>query len=184
MTETRRILDGAGVAADLDRIAREILASDNSTEGLAIIGIRRRGVPIADRIAERIAKLSGQAPRTGTLDITLYRDDLTLVADQPLVHGTEIEFNLDGMRVVLTDDVLFTGRTVRSAIDAIFALGRPAKIELAVLVDRGFRELPIEANYVGQKIETRRDEIVHVHLVEVDGSDLIEIVEPSKEGAK
>jgi pyrimidine operon attenuation protein/uracil phosphoribosyltransferase len=99
------------------------------------------------------------------------------------VHGTEIEFALDGMRVVLTDDVLYTGRTVRSAIDAVFALGRPAKIELAVLVDRGFRELPIEANYVGQRVKTERDQIVHVHLVEVDGSDLIEVVKPSKEGA-
>ena len=183
MTETRKILDGAGVAADLDRITREILASDGSTENLAIIGIRRRGVPIAERIAERIAKISGEAPRVGTLDITPYRDDLTLVADQPLVHGTEIEFALDGMRVVLTDDVLYTGRTVRSAIDAVFALGRPAKIELAVLVDRGFRELPIEANYVGQRVKTERDQIVHVHLVEVDGSDLIEVVKPSKEGA-
>lgn len=183
MTETRKIRDGAGVAADLDRIAREILASDGSTERLAIIGIRRRGVPIAERIAERVTKLAGEAPRTGTLDITLYRDDLTLVADQPVVHGTEIEFPVDGMRVILTDDVLYTGRTVRSAIDAIFALGRPAKIELAVLVDRGFRELPIEANYVGQRVQTQRDEIVHVHLVEVDGSDLIEVVEPSKEGA-
>lgn len=179
MADTRRILDGEGLSADLERLASEILAGDDSGRDLAVIGIRRRGVPIAERIAALIAAKRGEAPLTGVLDITLYRDDLSLVAAQPVVHGTEIDFSVDDLRVVLTDDVLFTGRTVRSAIDAIFALGRPAKIELAVLVDRGFRELPIEANYVGQTVETQRDEIVHVHLREVDGKDLVEVVQPT-----
>lgn len=180
----RQILDGAGLAKELDAIAAGILNSCGSdTDRLAIIGIRRRGVPIAERVAEKIQAITGKVPATGVLDITLYRDDLTLVADQPVVHGTEIDFPIDGLHVVLTDDVLFTGRTVRSAIDALFALGRPAKIELAVLVDRGYRELPIEATYVGTKVETRRDEIVHVHLTEVDGQDLVEVVEPTGEPA-
>jgi pyrimidine operon attenuation protein/uracil phosphoribosyltransferase len=177
MAEDRRVLDGAGITADLERLASEILANGDSIDDLAIIGIRRRGVPIAERIAKLIAAKTGEAPRTGVLDITLYRDDLSLVAAQPVVHGTEIDFATDDLRVVLTDDVLFTGRTVRAAIDALFALGRPKKVELAVLVDRGFRELPIEATYVGETVETDRAEIVHVHLTEIDGKDLVEIVQ-------
>lgn len=177
----RQILNGGGLTQELDKLSHEILNTAGSdTSRLAIIGIRRRGVPLAERIAKIIQKTTGQPVQTGALDITLYRDDLTLVADQPVVRATEIDFPIDGMHIVLCDDVLFTGRTVRSAIDALFALGRPAKIELAVLVDRGFRELPIQANYVGRKVETGRDEIVHVHLTEVDGQDLVEIVAPVK----
>lgn len=173
----RSILDAAGLSRALDKLAEEILERGNDLERLAIIGIRRRGVPIAERLTERIAKIAGGQPRTGALDITLYRDDLSMIAAQPVVHGTEVEFPVDGLRVVLTDDVLFSGRTVRSAIDALFHLGRPAKIELAVVVDRGWRELPIEANYVAEKIETTRQETVHVNLQEVDGSDGVEVVE-------
>lgn len=174
----RQILDEAGLGEALDALAGQILEhGGGDLDRLAIIGIRRRGVPMAERIAERIEARAGRRPRTGALDITLYRDDLSLIADQPVVHGTEIDFPVDGLRVVLCDDVLFTGRTVRSAIDALFGLGRPAKVELAVLVDRGHRELPIEANYVARKLETSPDEIVHVHLREVDGRDLVEVVE-------
>ena len=180
----RRILDGAGVTQALEQIARSIQAGAAQGLPLAVIGIRRRGVPLAERIAALIAGLAPEAaPRSGALDITLYRDDLTLVADQPVVHATEIPFALDGMRVVLVDDVLYTGRTVRAAIDALFALGRPSRIELAVLVDRGHRELPIQADHVGARVETRREESVHVHVQEIDGEDLVEVVPaPEKRG--
>ena len=166
----RRVLDADGVTAALDRMAVEIGARTTPPRGLAVIGVRRRGVPLAERLAERLAR-GGLKPRQGALDITLYRDDLSLVADQPVVHATEIDFPVDDLRVVLVDDVLFTGRTVRSAIDAIFALGRPARIELAVLVDRGHRELPFSPDYVGLRLETERAERVEVCLSEIDAGD-------------
>ena len=169
----RNVLDAKGVEEALDRLAAAIAARPHG-EDLAVIGIRRRGVPLAERLAGRLAKLS---PRVGSLDITLYRDDLSLIADQPVVHATEIDFALDGLRVVLVDDVLFTGRTTRSAIDALFALGRPARIELAVLVDRGHRELPFAADYVGQTVETQRSERVEVSVNELDGSDGVKVTQ-------
>ncbi|HBP17735.1 MAG TPA: bifunctional pyr operon transcriptional regulator/uracil phosphoribosyltransferase PyrR [Planctomycetes bacterium] len=169
----RNVLDAKGVEEALDRLAAAIAARPHG-EDLAVIGIRRRGVPLAERLAGRLAKLS---PRVGSLDITLYRDDLSLIADQPVVHATEIDFPLDGLRVVLVDDVLFTGRTTRSAIDALFALGRPARIELAVLVDRGHRELPFAADYVGQTVETQRSERVEVSVTELDGSDGVKVTQ-------
>lgn len=164
------MLDAAGVNAALDRMAEEIAGRATPARGLAVIGIRRRGVPLAERLAARLGA-RGIELRQGALDITLYRDDLSLVADQPVVHATEIEFAVDGLRVVLVDDVLFTGRTVRSAIDAIFALGRPARIELAVLIDRGHRELPFSPDYVGLKTPTEATERVKVCLSEIDASD-------------
>ena len=181
------ILDGGGLEAALERMAAEIIAGPSGDDApvpappLAIIGIRRRGVPIAERLARRIEALAGQRPLTGALDITLYRDDLTLVADQPVVHATEIEFPIDDLRVVLTDDVLYTGRTVRSAIDALFALGRPSRIELAVVVDRGHREMPIEANYVAERVKTTRRQTIEVNLTEVDGTDEVAVVELDEE---
>lgn len=173
---TRTILDKKAVDACMDRLAREIIKKGGSLDDLAIIGIRRRGVPIAERVAERIRELKGQPPRTGALDITLYRDDLTLVAAQPVVSKTEIDYPVEGLRVVLCDDVLFTGRTVRAAMDALLAIGRPARIELAVLVDRGFRELPIEANHVAERVDTTLNEVVKVHLAEIDGADFVEVI--------
>jgi len=171
----RSLLDAAGVEGAIKAIASAVLDRDADLGQLAIIWIRRRGVPLAERVAARIQASGGGPVPTGVLDITLYRDDLSLVAAQPVVHGTEIEFPIDGLRVVLVDDVLYTGRTIRAAIDALFGLGRPSRIELAVLVDRGHRELPIEANYVGVKVETEADEIVHVHVSELDGQDLVEV---------
>lgn len=173
---SRRILDKKAVDTCMDRLARDILKKTTNFDDLAIIGIRRRGVPIAERVAARILEIKGKAPRTGALDITLYRDDLTLVAAQPVVNRTEIDYPVEGLRVVLCDDVLYTGRTVRAAMDALLAIGRPARIELAVLVDRGFRELPIEANYVAEHVDTTANEVVKVHLAEIDGEDFIEIV--------
>jgi len=178
----RQILDAAGVDAALDDLATQLLERGSDLAHLAVIGIRRRGAPIAERLVAKIAARTGEAPpRLGILDITLYRDDLTLVADQPVVSGTEIPFPVDGLRVVLTDDVLFTGRTTRAAIDALFAIGRPAKIELAVLVDRGHRELPIAADYAAVTVQTERAEQVLVHMAEIDGDDLVEVV--PQEGA-
>ena len=177
MSGGRRILDASGVERGLDRLARSIAGGVRPDLRLAVIGIRRRGVPLAERLTQRIAALGDPAPLSGALDITLYRDDLTLVADAPVVHRTEIPFAVDGLRVVLVDDVLYTGRTVRAAIDALFSLGRPAKIELAVLVDRGHRELPFQADHVAERVETRREESVHVHLREVDGEDFVEVTQ-------
>lgn len=176
MAAGRRILDKKAVDACMDRLARDILKKSRSLDDLAIIGIRRRGVPIAERVAERIKELEGQTPRTGALDITLYRDDLTLVAAQPVVSKTEIDYPVEGLRVVLCDDVLFTGRTVRAAMDALLAIGRPARIELAVLVDRGFRELPVEANYVAERVDTTLNQVIKVHLAEIDGEDFVEVL--------
>jgi pyrimidine operon attenuation protein/uracil phosphoribosyltransferase len=143
---------------------------------LAIVGIRRRGVPLGKRLADVLGGRLGKKPLFGILDITLYRDDLTLVAEQPVVSGTEIDFKVEGKRIVLVDDVLFTGRTVRAAIDALMDLGRPAKIELAVVVDRGWRELPIEANHVAERVTTTLREVIKVHVKEIDGDDGAEVV--------
>jgi pyrimidine operon attenuation protein/uracil phosphoribosyltransferase len=164
------------VRETITSLARQIAQEGKNLGNLAIVGIRRRGVPLAQRISAQIEKLYGVKPELGTLDITLYRDDLSLVAVQPVVHGTEINFNVEGKRIVLIDDVLYTGRTVRAAISEIVDFGRPAKIELAVLVDRGHRELPIAADYVGKKIETRRDELVDVLLTETDGEDKVVVI--------
>ena len=171
----RVVLESLQIRDAVVSLAREITADGGNLENLAIVGIRRRGVPLAQRISAEIERRYGAKLELGLLDITLYRDDLSLVAVQPVVHGTEINFNVEGKRIVLVDDVLFTGRTVRAAISEILDFGRPAKIELAVLVDRGHRELPIAADYVGKKIETRRNELVDVLLTETDGEDRVVI---------
>jgi pyrimidine operon attenuation protein/uracil phosphoribosyltransferase len=171
----RRLLDANGTQDAIEKLG--IMTTERGLDSLAIVGIRRRGVPIAARMAQAIEKAKGKRPLVGALDITLYRDDLSLVAAQPVVSGTEIDFPVEGKRIVLVDDVLFTGRTVRSAIDALIDLGRPAKIELAVLVDRGWRELPIEANYASLKVDTSLKEVIKVHVKEIDGSDYVEVVE-------
>jgi len=173
--ERKRILDAEGVAGRIGELAEAIVARGDDTADLAVIGIRRRGVPIAERVAARIGELTGRPPRSGALDITLYRDDLSLVADQPVVHATEIEFPVDGLRCVLVDDVLFTGRTIRAAMEALFALGRPGRVELAVLVDRGHRELPIQADYAARTLDTSASEIVDVRVEEIDGEDGVEV---------
>lgn len=170
----RRFLDRESIAAAIDRLCEQVVHA--GTENLAIVGIKRRGVPIAERMVKRIKELFGKDVKYGTLDITLYRDDLTQVADDPVIKGQDFDFKLEGTRVVLTDDVLYTGRTVRAAMDALIRHGRPAKIELAVLVDRGHREFPIEANYAPFRISTTDREVVKVHLDEVDGQEDVEIV--------
>ncbi len=159
----------------ITRLAHEIVERNKGTANLALVGIRTRGVPLAHRIAERIEEAEGSPVPVGTLDITLYRDDLTQVGPQPLVRKTEIPFSIDDKTIVLVDDVLFTGRTTRAALDCLADLGRPEAIRLAVLIDRGHRELPIHADHVGKAVPTKLCEQVTVHLRELDGDEEVVI---------
>ncbi len=172
-----RLMDEAAMNRALTRIAHEILEHNDGCENLCLVGIRRRGEPLARVIAEKIALIEGQKIPVGTLDITLYRDDLSPAgeAGQPRLNRTQVPFSITGKRVVLVDDVLFTGRTARAAIDALFSMGRPARIQLAILVDRGHRELPIRADYVGKNVPTSRTELIAVKVPEIDGENAVEI---------
>lgn len=171
LKEKAKVLDKEGIAKALERLAHEIIEQRPSTGRLAIVGVKNRGAYLGRRIAALIARITGTEPPVGELDITLYRDDLTQVAEQPVVGATEIEFDITAKEIVLVDDVLYTGRTIRCALDALIDFGRPAKIELAVLIDRGHRELPIRADYVGKNIPTSPQETVDVRLEETDGKD-------------
>ncbi len=161
----------------LKRIAHEVVERNKGAESLALVGIHTRGVPIAERLSAYIAEYEGVTPPFGKLDITLYRDDLTEIALQPIVRKTEVDFDVHGMRIVLCDDVLFTGRTARAALDALIDMGRPAAIQYAVVIDRGHRELPIRADYVGKNVPTSSSEVVQVKLAEVDGVNAVELWE-------
>jgi pyrimidine operon attenuation protein/uracil phosphoribosyltransferase len=171
------LMDPQDLGRALTRIAHEIIERNKGTDGLALVGIHTRGVPIAERLAELIERFEGTRPLTGKLDITLYRDDLTEIALQPIVRKTEVPFDVSGMRIVLCDDVLYTGRTARAALDALVDMGRPGVIQYAVLVDRGHRELPIRADYVGKNVPTSRSEVIKVRLEETDGADGVELLE-------
>lgn len=171
MREKTEIMDALGMERALVRIAHEIIERNKGAHDLALVGIQRRGVPLAARIRENIRSREGASIPLGILDITLYRDDLSLLAEHPVINGTDVPFSINGKRLVLIDDVLFTGRTVRAALDALIDLGRPKCIQLGILVDRGHRELPIRADYVGKNVPTSLDEIVSVQMKEVDGAD-------------
>ncbi|MDP3789226.1 MAG: bifunctional pyr operon transcriptional regulator/uracil phosphoribosyltransferase PyrR [Candidatus Omnitrophota bacterium] len=173
--EKSKIMDKDAMEKALLRIAHEILERNKNAGDLAIVGIRKRGEYLARRIADNIKKVSGGKIPMGALDITLYRDDLTQVSEQPLVHATEIDFNIDGKQIILVDDVLYTGRTIRCALDALIDFGRPNQIQLAVLIDRGHRELPIRADYVGKNVPTSLNEDIEVRLAECDGKDEVVI---------
>jgi len=177
MREKAKILDQDTIGRILMRIAHEILEKNKDTQDLALVGIRNRGAYLAIRLAACIESIEQVKVPVGILDITLYRDDLTMVAAQPVVHKTEIDFDVTGKKIVLVDDVLYTGRTVRSALDALMDLGRPKSIQLTVLIDRGHRELPVRADFVGKNIPTSQNEIVEVRLQETDGKDEVVIVE-------
>jgi len=172
------IMDAMGMKRALTRIAHEIVEKNKGVEHLAVVGIRRRGGPLAQRLAERIGEIENVEVPVGILDITLYRDDLTTLSTQPMVHRTEVDFDINGKVIILVDDVLYTGRTVRAAMDALIDLGRPRRIQLAVLVDRGHRELPIKADYIGKNVPTSTQEIVSVLVEEIDGIDKVVIQEP------
>ena len=167
------VMDADRIGRTLTRIAHEIVERNKGIEDLALIGVRRRGVPIARRIAHTLRDITGHDLLTGSLDITLYRDDLMrhAVGPQPLVRRTEIQFSIDNRKILLVDDVLYTGRTTRAALDALIDYGRPKAIQLIVLVDRGHRELPIKADYVGKNLPTSLEESVQVRLQEIDGVD-------------
>ncbi len=176
-TPKATLMDAQDVARALTRIAHEIVERNKGAENLALVGVHTRGVPIAERLADLIEGFEAARPLSGKLDITLYRDDLTEIALQPIVRRTEVPFDVSGMRIVLCDDVLYTGRTARAALDALVDMGRPKTIQYAVLVDRGHRELPIRADYVGKNVPTSRSEVIKVRLDEVDGVDAVELLE-------
>lgn len=172
-----QLLDDKAIARTLTRAAHEIIERNKGVEEIVLIGIKRRGFPLAERIAEAIQKIEGVKVPVGSVDITLYRDDLSAIDDQPVVKDDSLGIEIKNKIVILVDDVLFTGRTARAAIDAVIHHGRPKIIQLAVLIDRGHRELPIRADYVGKNIPTSRNEMVSVELAEIDGTDSVKIYE-------
>jgi pyrimidine operon attenuation protein/uracil phosphoribosyltransferase len=177
MNVKKRLLDGPRMNRAIRRMAIEVLEKNRGTDDLIIVGIRSRGVPIADRMAKEIEEMEGRPVSSGILDITLYRDDLTTIAPQPVVKPTKLPEPIDDKIVVLVDDVLYTGRTVRAALDALIDFGRPKAVMLAVLIDRGHRELPIHADVIGKTVPTDADEVIKVKLEETDGEDEVLIME-------
>ena len=170
-----KVMDEAALYRAVKRIAHEICERNNGVENVCLIGIKRRGIPLAFAIRKNILEIEKKEIPVGELDITFYRDDLTRISELPSASGAQIDFDINGKTVILVDDVIFTGRTVRAAIDALFNLGRPSKVQLAVLVDRGHRELPIRPDYVGKNIPTSRKEVVAVNLPEYDGDTSVEL---------
>ena len=180
LKEKSKILDKDSIDKSLKRMAHEIIENAKTMDDTVLVGIKNRGAYIAEKLADHIRAISGHRPPVGALDITLYRDDLTRASEQPVVHATEITFDIENKRIVLVDDVLFTGRTIRCALDALIDFGRPKLIQLAVLVDRGHRELPIRADYAGKNIPTALGEFIEVCLSETDGQDSVSILETGK----
>lgn len=175
--EKERLMSAGDIDRVLMRMASQIVENNPDLSDVVLVGIRRRGVPLASRLAAKILEMDGVTVTTGALDITLYRDDLSTVGDRPVVNRTELPGNVTGKTIVLVDDVLYTGRTVRAALDELIDFGRPRRVQLAVLVDRGWRELPIQADYVGKTISTTEREIVKVMLPEFDETEQVVLVE-------
>ncbi|HZJ76189.1 MAG TPA: bifunctional pyr operon transcriptional regulator/uracil phosphoribosyltransferase PyrR [Oscillospiraceae bacterium] len=169
MTRQVKLLDEKAINRAITRIAHEIIEKNKGAEDIILVGIKSRGVPLANRLAEKIKNIEGRKILVGTLDITLYRDDLTKEQAEPIVHDSNIKSNINRKIVILVDDVLYTGRTTRAALDALMDIGRPRVIQLAVLIDRGHRELPIRADYVGKNVPTSKSEVIKVYLEETDG---------------
>lgn len=175
--EKAQLMSASEIDRTLVRLAHEILEKTENLDKLALIGIRRRGVPLAQRLAAKITSLEKREIPVGILDITFYRDDLSTVAERPVVSKTDIPFDITGKDILLMDDVLYTGRTIRAAMDALFDKGRPSRIQLLVLIDRGHRELPIEARYVGRMVQTSDSEIIEVKFQEIDGMEKVLLCE-------
>jgi len=170
-------MSASEIERTLIRVAHEIVEKNDGVEGLGLVGIRRRGVPLADRLGKLISRIENTVIPVGSLDITFYRDDLSTVGPKPVVQESEIGFSIQDKDIVLVDDVLFTGRTVRAALDALFSHGRPRRVQLCVLIDRGHRELPVEASFVGRTVQTTMNEVIEVKLIEVDGAEKVLVME-------
>ncbi|MFR3071481.1 MAG: bifunctional pyr operon transcriptional regulator/uracil phosphoribosyltransferase PyrR [Paeniclostridium sp.] len=177
MKEKAQLMDDKAITRAITRISHEIIERNKGIEDVVLVGIKTRGVPIANRISKKIESIEGELVNTGEVDITLYRDDLKEIDVDPVINGSNIDFDINDKVVILVDDVLYTGRTVRAALDAIMDIGRPKSIQLAVLVDRGHRELPVRADYVGKNVPTSRHEIISVMLNEIDEQDSVTIKE-------
>jgi pyrimidine operon attenuation protein/uracil phosphoribosyltransferase len=177
VVEKSQLMSATEIDRTVQRLAHEIVEKTGGTTNLALIGIRRRGVPLAQRIAQAMRGIDGVDVPVGTLDITLYRDDLSMIAAQPVVQSSEIVFGVDDKDLILVDDVLYTGRTIRAAMNGLFDLGRPRRVRLCVLIDRGHRELPIEATFIGRTVQTSDMEIIEVRLNEVDREERVMLVE-------
>jgi pyrimidine operon attenuation protein/uracil phosphoribosyltransferase len=177
VVEKRQLLSAEEIDRTLQRLAHEIVEKCGGPQNLAFIGVRRRGVPLSQRLAKSIKAFTQVDPPVGTLDITLYRDDLSTVGPHPVVQSTDIEFPVDDRDLVIVDDVLYTGRTIRAAMNGLFDLGRPRRVRLCVLIDRGHRELPVEASFIGKTVQTSDTEIVEVRLHEIDGEERVVLVD-------
>jgi pyrimidine operon attenuation protein / uracil phosphoribosyltransferase len=177
LLEKSQLMSASEIERTLVRLVHEIIEKNNGADNLGLVGIRRRGVPLAQRLGQMIARIEKTPVPVGTLDITLYRDDLSTLGPKPVVQKTEIGFPVTGKNVILVDDVLYTGRTIRAAMDALFREGRPKQVQLCVLIDRGHRELPIEAGFIGRKVQTSDREIIEVKLREVDDTEKVLLVE-------
>lgn len=175
--EKSQLMSASEIDRTLVRLANEILERNNGLSGVVLVGIRRRGVPLAERLAKKMADIEKTAPPVETLDITFYRDDLSTVAQKPVVQEVPSAFRVEGKKVILVDDVLYTGRTTRAAMDALFRSGRPKRLQLCVLIDRGHRELPIEAAFIGRRVQTTENQIIEVKLREVDGAEKVLLME-------
>ncbi len=175
--EKAQLMSASEIERTLVRLAHEIIEKNNGISDLGLVGVRRRGVPLAQRLGEMISRIEKDTLPVGTLDITLYRDDLSTLGPKPVVQKTEVGFSITGKNIVLVDDVLYTGRTARAAMDALFDQGRPRLVQLCVLIDRGHRELPIEATYVGRRVQTTAREIIEVKLREIDDAEKVLLVE-------
>jgi pyrimidine operon attenuation protein/uracil phosphoribosyltransferase len=182
LREKGQIMSASEIERTLVRLAHEVVEKNNGAENLGLVGIMRRGVPLAQRLAKMLGRIEKTEVPVGTLDITLYRDDLSTVGHRPEVRPGKMEFDIQDKNIILVDDVLYTGRTTRAALDALFDHGRPRRIQLLVLIDRGHRELPIEAAFVGRKVETSANELVEVKLKETDGSEKVLLAELLPEG--
>lgn len=178
LREKAQLMSASEIERTLVRLAHEIVEKNNGVENLVLVGVRRRGVPLAERLGELTSRIESRPVPVGVLDIQLYRDDLTTVDATPVVKPTQLAFDITGKNVVLVDDVLYTGRTVRAALDALFDHGRPRRVQLCALIDRGHRELPVEASFVGKYVQTTEREIIEVKLKEVDGTEKVLLVEP------
>ncbi|MDR1510249.1 MAG: bifunctional pyr operon transcriptional regulator/uracil phosphoribosyltransferase PyrR [Synergistaceae bacterium] len=184
MREKARIMDEQSMKRAIHRIAHEIIERNKGTGSVALIGIQRRGVPIAKLLAAHIEEVENTSVQNGSLDITFYRDDLSLLAEHPVINGTDIPFSITGRDVVLVDDVLFTGRTTRAAMEAIMEVGRARTIQLAVLIDRGHRELPIRADFVGKNVPTSRSELIAVKIAPFDAEDCVLVLDMTSGGGE